>query len=343
MKNKHLKEWIKLSDSTKAEIFNETSGLIGLPPVAVEKDWWVVHTLGLIFSTEYAEQLVFKGGTSLSKAWNIIQRFSEDIDLALSREYLGFEGELNKKEITKLRKASCNFISTTFYEKLKTQFEEVGLNNAEVNVIDNKWSDDDPVKIEVAYKSLFETGEYLKSRVLIEIGSRSLIEPFTNKTIATFVADTYKDKAFADSPTTIPVVNPERTLLEKIFLLHEEFQKPIDKINVNRMSRHHYDIVKLMETDFSSIAFNDLELFNTIVKHRSTINKLKYVDYSMHTVGKLNIIPPKEIIKDWETDYANMVEGMIYGPAPTFEELLKYIEKINLSINKTPFNRKGLF
>jgi predicted nucleotidyltransferase component of viral defense system len=335
MGNNHLKEWGKLSDSTKSEIFKQTSDAIGLPAVAVEKDWWVVNTLWVIFSSEYSKELVFKGGTSLSKGWNIIQRFSEDVDLALSREYLGFEGKLSKKEITKLRKASCNFITTTFYENLKSLFDEVGLPNVRINVIENKGSDDDPVKIEVAYESIVEQSEYLKSRVLIETGSRSLIEPFTNKKIATFVADTFGDKSFADTPIEIPIVNPERTLLEKIFLLHEEFQKPIDKIKVKRMSRHHYDIVKLMETDFASISFSDAELFATIVEHRRTMNKMRYVDYAKHAIGSINIIPPDEIINEWEKDYASMTESMIYDKSvPTFEELLRRVKEINSAINK---------
>ncbi len=343
MPNKHLMEWFKLPEETKKNVFEQTSLSKGLSAVAIEKDWWVVHVLGIIFTSEYAEHLVFKGGTSLSKGWNLIKRFSEDIDLALSREYLGFKGDLSRKQITKLRKASCEFISTTLFELLKTQLEALGFEDTEIKIIDSTHGDDDPVKIEVLFKSHFDVNEYIKSRVLVEVGSRVLIEPFTNKEIATIISENYKNKAFADLPIVIPIVNPERTLLEKIFLLHEEFQKSIEDVNVNRMSRHHYDIVKLMETDFADIAFSDENLFNTIVAHRSTINKLNFVDYTKHAIGKLNIVPPKEIIKEWEKDYANMLESMIYGSPPNFDELMKKIEKINLIINKTPFDKKELF
>lgn len=103
----HLKEWFQLPDETKIRLFAETSRQIGLSSSsAAEKDWWVVHTLSIIFSMECANALIFKGGTSLSKGWNLIQRFSEGIDLALDREFLGFIGQLTKSDIRKLRRKS---------------------------------------------------------------------------------------------------------------------------------------------------------------------------------------------------------------------------------------------
>ena len=111
----HLKEWFALPNETKIRLFAETSRQMGLPSSsAAEKDWWVTHTLAVIFSMDCAKVLIFKGGTSLSKGWNLIQRFSEDIDLALDREFLGFTGELSKQDIKKLRKRSFQFITEIF-------------------------------------------------------------------------------------------------------------------------------------------------------------------------------------------------------------------------------------
>jgi len=107
----HLQEWFQLPDETKIRVFAETSRQMGLSSSsAAEKDWWVVHTLAVVFSMKCANALIFKGGTSLSKGWNLIQRFSEDIDLALDREFLGYSGELTKGEIRKLRRKSFQFI-----------------------------------------------------------------------------------------------------------------------------------------------------------------------------------------------------------------------------------------
>lgn len=112
-------EFLKLSKRDQQEVFNEIFRQKNLSPIAIEKDWWVVQTLRLIFEMEMAGSLVFKGGTSLSKAWGMIERFSEDIDLALDRKYLGFEGDLGKHQVDKLRRASQNFVREMI-EKLKT-------------------------------------------------------------------------------------------------------------------------------------------------------------------------------------------------------------------------------
>src|SRR5690606_21332062 len=234
----HLQEWFKLPDETKIRLFAKTSQQIGLPSSsAAEKDWWVVHTLAVIFSMDCANALIFKGGTSLSKGWNVIHRFSEDIDLALDREFLGLLGELTKGDIKRLRRKSFQFISEVFTEELKNKFAELGFKDVTVKPREVENHDQDPLIIEIYYNKLTETDTYLKPGVLVEVGSRSLKEPFTQRTFGTFVSEIYKDNYFTDKPITIPVVNPERTFLEKVFLLHEEFQKPIDKIRVERLSR----------------------------------------------------------------------------------------------------------
>ncbi len=266
----HLKEWFQLPDATKVRIYNDTSRQIGLPsPPAAEKDWWVVHTLAVIFSMECADALIFKGGTSLSKGWNLIQRFSEDIDLALDRELLGFAGDLTKGDIKKLRRKSYQFITEVFTEKLKAKFAELGFKDVSVKCREVENHDQDPLIIEIYYNKLTETDTYLKPGVLVEVGSRSLKEPFTQRSFGTMTSEIYPDRPFSDKPITIPVVNPERTFLEKVFLLHEEFQKTPDKTRVERLSRHLYDIEKLSQTGYAEIALQNADLYNIIVAHRS--------------------------------------------------------------------------
>jgi predicted nucleotidyltransferase component of viral defense system len=126
MNNSALKEWLKLSVEEKYFYINETAQKIGLPFQSVEKDWWVTHTLSVIFSMNCAKSIIFKGGTSLSKAWKIIERFSEDVDLALDREFLGFSGDLSKTQISKLRYASYKFLTEKFTPDLQQKFNELG-------------------------------------------------------------------------------------------------------------------------------------------------------------------------------------------------------------------------
>ncbi len=331
----HLQEWFQLPDETKIRLFAETSRQIGLPSTsAAEKDWWVVQTLAIIFSMECANALIFKGGTSLSKGWNLIHRFSEDIDLALEREFFGFTGELTKGDIRKLRRKSFQFISEVFTEELKNKFVELGFKDVTVKPREVENHDQDPLVIEIYYNKLTETDTYLKPGVLVEVGSRSLKEPFTQRTFSTFVSEIYTDNPFTDKPITIPIVNPERTFLEKIFLLHEEFQKPFGKMRVERLSRHLYDIEKLSQTKYAEIALQDAELYNTIVKHRSKFTAISGIDYTKHNPANIKFIPPDSIIKMWEADYEEMKGSMIYGQPLEFDKLLNRLTELQKRINE---------
>ena len=193
-------------------------------PVYIEKDYWITYILKNISQSSYKDRVVFKGGTSLSKAYNLIQRFSEDVDLAIDRAYLGFD-EIPKRK-TNLRKKSGKFITEEFYPDLKERFLNHGIGeNVKFSLEAAQSSDQDPRIINIFYPNIIEVTDYLKPRVQIEVGCRSLIEPFTMKKISAMVDDEYPEQSFSEKSKEIPSVNPERTFLEKIFLLHEEFQK----------------------------------------------------------------------------------------------------------------------
>ena len=332
MNKNSLAFWLKLSAEERVKIFTETAEQSNLSTVAIEKDWWVVQTLSIIFSMKYANVLIFKGGTSLSKGWNLIQRFSEDIDLALDREFLGYTGELTKGDIKKLRRKSYQFITEVFTEELKNKFSELGFENVLVKYREVENHDQDPLIIEIYYPTLTNKDSYLKPAVLVEVGSRSLKEPFTQRSFGTIVSEVFTNRPFADKAITIPVVNPERTFLEKIFLLHEEFQKPQDKIRVERLSRHLYDIEKLSQTEYADIALHDTDLYNTIVKHREKFTPISGIDYTNHSPDKINFIPPDTILKDWQQDYEIMAQTMIYDNPLPFDELIKRLTELQKRI-----------
>jgi Nucleotidyl transferase AbiEii toxin, Type IV TA system len=229
--------WDALTTNEKKEIFNEVAAEWNLPAAAIEKDWWVTRTMEVVFQTEIGPYTIFKGGTSLSKAWNLIDRFSEDIDLALDRKFLGFTKEMTNSQVTKLRKHSFHYISSVFFSILEKAYKTAGFHSVKLNLTEVKSNDEDPVKIEVHYPSVTTRSDYLPPRVLIEIGSRSLKEPFTERKFCSIVGEHFKGRPFADHELTIPTVNPERTFLEKVFLLHEEFQQPREK--ARKFSVHH--------------------------------------------------------------------------------------------------------
>ncbi|NLO03581.1 MAG: nucleotidyl transferase AbiEii/AbiGii toxin family protein [Bacteroidales bacterium] len=334
----HLTEWLRLPDETMLRIFTETGRNLGMLPYAVEKDWWVVHTLAVIYTMDCAGSLVFKGGTSLSKGWNLIQRFSEDIDLALDREYLGFTGKMGNADVRRLRRKSHEYLTETFTPGLQKMFTEVGFNDVKVKHREVPNHDQDPMVIEVYYPKLTEKETYLKPDVLVEVGSRSLKEPFTDRTFATMVAENYTGQPYSDKPVTIPTVNPERTFLEKIFLLHEEFQRPEEKRRVDGLSRHLYDIEILSRTEFAEIALNNPELYDTIVAHRSRFSRISGVDFANQTPDRIKFLPPEHLLPDWEEDYKLMKESMIYGKALSFSELIEKLKGVQNRINTIKWN-----
>ncbi|MBU4485814.1 MAG: nucleotidyl transferase AbiEii/AbiGii toxin family protein, partial [Candidatus Delongbacteria bacterium] len=267
-------------------------------------------------------------GTSLSKGWNIIERFSEDIDLALDRKLLGFGDLLSKNQIKNLRKASYRFISGEFAEMIRSKIKQLNISDFTVKVQEATDSDTDPLNLELVYKSLFGKSDYLPSRVLIEIGARSLMEPTEKRQIRSIIASIYSDKDFVDKSIAIQTVLPKRTFLEKAFLLHEEFQKSADQIRVNRLSRHLYDLDRLKDTIHGLEAIKDIELYKAIINHRETFNTIRGIDYSKHAPDRIDFVPPESIIKKWESDYASMRESMIYGESKSFGDLIFSIEEL---------------
>lgn len=334
MDNASIEAWTRLSPQEKRSVFEETARRMGLPvAAAAEKDWWVVLTLKLIFETEISDCTVFKGGTSLSKAWNLIDRFSEDIDLAIDRKFLGFDKEMTGSQVRKLRRESCNYISNGFLADLQGKFKQYGFTDTVVRLIEIKSHDEDPVQIEIFYTPVTEQYSYLPSRVLIETGCRSLIEPFTERNFSTFVGAQFNESNFADKGITIPAVNPERTFLEKIFLLHEEFQQPPEKIKVARKSRHLYDLEKIMDTKYGRDALLNTGLYNHIVEHRMIMTPVRGIDYSNHVPGKINPLPPEGLMDEWKRDYAQMQQSMIYRDSLPFKKLIQRISELKHRIN----------
>lgn len=327
--------WLTLSKERRVEILNQATELTGLPAIAIEKDWWVTLCLNASFSLPYSNQLVFKGGTSLSKGWDLIERFSEDIDLAINRKFFGFEGDISKTQIRKLRKQSCEFISTEFLKGLTQRLTDWGaIAECELFAQPVKAADKDPQVIEIHYNSVVDTSEYLPQRVLIEISSRSLMEPTEKRNINSILSVNFPKLDFATDAYSVPTVLPQRTFLEKIFLLHEEFSKEPEKIRINRLSRHLYDLVRLLDTEHGIAALQDTELYNNIIAHRAKFNPLRGLDYANHTPDKINIIPPESVIKEYENDYSEMTKFMIYGEVLTFDRLIKKVSELQTRINE---------
>lgn len=161
------------------------------------------------------------------------------------------------------------------------------------------------------------------------------MEPTEKREINSILSLNFPKLDFATDAYSISTVLPQRTFLEKIFLLHEEFSQEPEKIRIDRLSRHLYYLERLMDTQHGITALQDRELYNYIVAHRERFNPLRGIDYSNHAPDKIKIIPPDTVIKEYEKDYSEMTKFMIYGEALTFDRLVKRISELQKRINET--------
>ncbi len=324
--------WTDLSKSRRVELLKLLENRTGLNAKSIEKDWWVTLALKALFSGSYASHLVFKGGTSLSKCWHLINRFSEDIDLAIDREFLGFAGDLTKREIgKKLRKASCTLVRGEMREEIEKFILDSGIDKEQFTLDVNITAESnvDPETLFLHYESVLDNSDYIFNTVKIEIGSRSLMEPSEGVTIRSIIGELLSTADFADTDFLVQAVLPKRTLLEKTFLLHELFQSGTIGKDINRMSRHLYDLEKLMDSKYCEDILSNSILYNEIIKHREQFTSMAGVDYSTHQPQTIRFVPPDSALKDWEKDYLLMQENMIYGESLSFKNLIERIRELN--------------
>lgn len=330
--------YFSLNPVQQRQVIEQTAAKLNLPVQAIEKDLWVTAILQVLFTLPCAHGLVFKGGTSISKVWNAINRFSEDIDLAIDRSLFDLDGELTKKQVKKLRKVSSMFVreelcgqlceaiaSTPLYGLCEIEAQPDGVGDSTYP---------EPRIIYVKYASQFSDKiDYILPVVKIEAGARSLLEPTLNVAIKSLV-----DVALPSITTSLVDVEvrtavAEKTFLEKCFLLHELFSRGV-AVSANRRSRHLYDLHMMMRKGIDKRAVSDDELWNTIHHHRSTLTSISGVDYTPDIRSRIVLTPPAECVEDWKSDYQAMQGSMIYNNPPSFEELLQSMAELEMAFKK---------
>ncbi len=319
-------------------VITQAANMTGLPMQAIEKDLWVTVILQMLFALPIAKHLVFKGGTSLSKVWKVIRRFSEDIDLAVDPSIWGLEGDLTKKQIKRLRKTSSIFVRDELCQILKKTVTETGMEQWLRVEADPDGEGDgtypEPRVIHIRYQSLFDEDlPYLHSEVKLEVGARSLLEP-TAEAAVTSVLEEVLPVSTTIKQVVIPTALAEKTFLEKAFLLHELFSSQSLK-KANHKSRHLYDLAQMMNTDIAARAIANDELWNTIHHHRELFTSMSGVDYTPDIRKRIRLLPPDNVIDDWRNDYKAMLSSMIYGEKPTFEELMGKMKELEDMFHNT--------
>ena len=332
--------WTELATSRQVEVLKLLENKTGLNAASIEKDWWVTLALNALFNGLYGSHLVFKGGTSLSKCWRIIDRFSEDIDLAIDREFLGLSGELTKRDIgKKLRKASCAFIRNELKADIERFILNCGINNDQFTLKVNVTAESnvDPETLYLHYESVLDNSNYVFNTVKIEVGSRSQMEPSQEVLIQSIIGEHLPNVDFSDKEFKVKAVLPQRTMLEKAFLLHEMLQSSTSVGEVNRMSRHLYDLEKLMSSTHCDEALRNSKLYYDIINHRKLFTSMSGVDYATHRPETICFVPSSDALRYWEKDYLLMQENMIYGDSLSFSALIDRIRELNKRFNSTKF------
>lgn len=329
-------KFIDIEKSEQRQILDSLQTKIGLKSAIIEKDWWVTTVLRALFRLPYSQHLSFKGGTSLSKCWQVIQRMSEDADIGITREYLGYEGKLSKTQISdRLRRAACSFVRETLQYDLREQMIKDGIKPEKFKVyVDiTSVSTTDPEVIYVEYEPTASPVSYIPLVVKIEVSGRSMAEPIEDVLIESFIDGAVPESIFAEPKFKVRAVMAKRTFLEKIFLLHEEFAKKEAQIRVDRMSRHLYDVHRMLHTPIAEEALCDQNLYDTVIEHRKTFIGLKGFDYSTLAKSTLTFIPPESVYHAWKKDYETMQEEMIYGESLPFDVMIAELRKFNKQMN----------
>lgn len=313
-----------------------------LPAASIEKDLWVCWTLRELFALpEIGPHLTFKGGTSLSKAWALIERFSEDIDVVIDRDFLGFGGthspELapsRKKQrqwLEELRAASQNAIRNSLHPALRLRIAEKLPHEAEWR-LEADPDDPDAQTLLFSYPSVYGGASYVAPRVKIELGSRSDTDPAENPEIEPYVASVFPD-LLQSYRFSVRVVAARRTFWEKAMLLHEETYRPADRRRGERLSRHYYDLYCLIQRGVADQAIADQGLFEKVAAHREVFFRYTWMDYATLRPGRLRLLPESGRREAWQRDYAAMRETMFFGEAPEFDEILSVVGEFERRFN----------
>ncbi len=340
-----MKEFIAMSEERRRLVCTQAGAQLNLPEISVEKDFWVCWTLRKLFELpEWGEHLTFKGGTSLSKCWNLIERFSEDIDIVVERNPLGFSGENaveqapSKKQTgkrLKALKAACRQCISENIHPALTDVISSGLRETLEWTLEPDPDEPNGQALLFSYPTAFPERQaaYLRRAVKIEMGARSDTDPAETIEIRPYISDVFPD-LLLEPGTVVRAVMPTRTFWEKAMLLHEEIFRPeTNKKRRKGMARHYYDLYRLILAGIGEQSTRDLDLFHRVAEHRRVFFHYTWFDYSTLDIGQIRLMPAEADRPAWKADYESMQQEMFYGDVPTFEKILMVVGDFQTRLN----------
>lgn len=339
-------EFFKRTGEDQATIIREVAARRNISPVMVEKDFWVSWTLAVLFAhPEFGEQLVFKGGTSLSKVFNLIERFSEDIDLSVSPDFVGIkeawveEAESRKKRTERFEQLETACIKTV-QERFTPELERMAAESLGKPKNGKQWMefqvDEDthsPVVL-FHYPSHEPTGfEYLRRSVKMEFGSLTDQKPAGKHEIRPWLAEEFPD-FFPDFRCELVALELERSFWEKATILHAEYHRDKKKPIRDRFSRHYSDTAAMAKHEQTALALANTELGGHVADWKDRFFPSGWAHYETAKPGTFRLVPPEFRIAELEKDYEAMQPMFLKGP-PSFETIVKELVDLERRINQT--------
>ncbi len=328
-----MRQIARLPQKDREALFQSTAAAIGINEAIVEKDFWVCWMLDYLFhECPWKDALTFKGGTSLSKAFALIQRFSEDIDLILDWQVLGYavdepwrERSNTKQDLFNktVNEKTADFLDQIFLPVVN-QFLSQNLQQGAHCYIEPH----DLHTVRFLYPRSF-TNEAILQEIRLEIGSLAAWSPAKKQSIMPYSAEQY-GRLFSQHETVVRTILPQRTFWEKATILHREAFR-VNEIP-HRYSRHYYDLFCMSKTNVKEKAFRNIELLQQVAVFKSRFYRCGWAHYELAVPGSLRLIPQNKHIAQLEKDYARM-QNMIFGQTPDFLEILKYLKLLEDEIN----------
>ncbi|MBY0244206.1 MAG: nucleotidyl transferase AbiEii/AbiGii toxin family protein [Sphingobacteriaceae bacterium] len=311
------------------ELFNETAIKKQVTPAIAEKDFWVTWVLSKIFADGYLSKiLMFKGGTSLSKVFNIIERFSEDIDLVLDWNTVTQDNPLLARSNSQQNKFNQS-LNDSAHEFMQDQILP-RLNTLLQPICHCELDHTTKLVIYVNYPAVFND-QYLRPQILLEIGPLAAWLPFGEYPITSFAADAFP-QLFTHTICEVKAIVAERTFWEKATILHHEANRPVESKLPLRYSRHYYDLAMLTSSSIKNNALDDISLLRDVVEFKQKFYPCNWAKYEECLTGNLKLIPPEYRLKVLQDDYKQM-RAMIFGSYPDFSEILDKLQPLENEIN----------
>lgn len=331
-----MRKIAKINENDRKALFHNTAAKMGMTDAIIEKDFWVCYMLDYLFlRSQWKDTIAFKGGTSLSKAYGLIERFSEDIDLILDWRVLGYgidepwENRSNTKQDIFNKEANTRsevFLRNTFLPAIIADLTSELGDNVKCYI-----DDGDPQTIKIAYPNSFSDTSVLQE-IRLEIGALAAWTPVKNALITPYAAEQYA-RLFEQPSTEVLTVLPERTFWEKATILHREAFRPEDRPLPSRYSRHYYDLYKMMQTPVKDHALSNNDLLERVAKFKNKFYRCPWARYDLAKRGTMKLLPPDYNMAKLRSDYEHM-QNMLFGSKPGFDEIMNAMAQLEDEINE---------